>query len=340
ASATGMRFMIFSNQPVIPHTVMRAADTMKAPTASAMEKPPVSPAVASTAAPGVLHATITGMRKSSEGTSEHSPMPRPSAHIHEEICAAVAWKACAAWNTMATELVKPTSTATNPALKALRERSLKKRIGTGPWGYRRGLQPLRQPAARGVGSELDFRAQFHHRVVRQVEEVRSTTGGAMHLREQLFTPGRHAAADGGDHDIAREEVAGRHGIDIAAAASGLLQRARQVGVVLEAVMNDGLPAVVPQRLDLEPLVHADPRDFVAAHGHEQVLLMQHLIVLEVVQQRVRHHAGAGGQEHGSAGDARRRVHKHGLEKAGQVDGVSAHLGLEQCAALLPAHHQG
>ncbi len=56
-------------------------------------------------------------------------MPRPSAHIQEVICAGVAWKACAAWNTMATELVKPTSTATKPAVKADRLRSLKNCMG-------------------------------------------------------------------------------------------------------------------------------------------------------------------------------------------------------------------
>jgi hypothetical protein len=57
-------------------------------------------------------------------------MPRPSAHIQEVICAGVAPNACAAWNTMATELVKPTSTATKPAVKADRLRSLKNCMGT------------------------------------------------------------------------------------------------------------------------------------------------------------------------------------------------------------------
>jgi len=56
-------------------------------------------------------------------------MPRPSAHIQEVTCPGVAWKACAAWNTMATELVKPTSTATKPAVKADRLRSLKNCMG-------------------------------------------------------------------------------------------------------------------------------------------------------------------------------------------------------------------
>lgn len=96
---------------------------MNAPVACAMPKPPATPAVASTAAPGVLHATITGWRNHSEGSSVHSPMPRPSAHIHELICAVLAPSAVAARKTIATELVKPTSTATKPAVTANSETS-------------------------------------------------------------------------------------------------------------------------------------------------------------------------------------------------------------------------
>ncbi len=125
ASSMGIRFITRSNQPVTPARVMSKAHTMNAPTASPMLKPPARPAVASTAAPGVDQATMTGWRRMSEGISEHSPMPRHSAHIQEVICSGVAPNACAAWNTMATELVNPTSTATKPAVKADRLRSLK-----------------------------------------------------------------------------------------------------------------------------------------------------------------------------------------------------------------------
>ena len=88
--------MTFSNQPVTPNSVMSAALTMKAATASPMLNPPASPAVASTAAPGVDQATITGFFSHSEGSTEHSPMPIPSAHIHEAVSAGVALKASAA----------------------------------------------------------------------------------------------------------------------------------------------------------------------------------------------------------------------------------------------------
>ena len=55
-----MRFMARSNQPLTPATVMSSAQTMKAPTASAMPTP--APAVTSSAAPGVDQAVSTGWR--------------------------------------------------------------------------------------------------------------------------------------------------------------------------------------------------------------------------------------------------------------------------------------
>ena len=64
ASASGMRPMLRSNQPVMPHSV--------------------------------LQATITGFRSHSEGSNDPRPMPSPRAHIQELICAGVAPSASAA----------------------------------------------------------------------------------------------------------------------------------------------------------------------------------------------------------------------------------------------------
>ena len=96
AMAIGMRFITRSNQPVTPNKVINMAQAMKAPTASFIEKPPVKPAVAKTAAPGVLQATMTGLRSQSEGMALHKPIPRPKAHIHEVNCSGVALNANAA----------------------------------------------------------------------------------------------------------------------------------------------------------------------------------------------------------------------------------------------------
>ena len=53
-----------------------------------------------------------------------TPMPNPRAHIQEPISSGVAWRACAAWNTITAELVKPTSTVTKPATTADADKSL------------------------------------------------------------------------------------------------------------------------------------------------------------------------------------------------------------------------
>ena len=58
-------------------------------------------------------------------------MPSPSAQIHDAFCAAVAPSASAACKTMTTELVKPTSTATNPATIADTGSRFGRRLSTG-----------------------------------------------------------------------------------------------------------------------------------------------------------------------------------------------------------------
>ena len=67
--------------------------------------------------------------------------------------------------------------------------------------------------------------------------------------------------------------------------------------------------------------------------------MQHLVVLEVVQQGVGHDAGLGGQEHGGAFHAGRGADEHGLQEARQVQRVLSQRVVEQTAPLLPGHHE-
>ncbi len=58
--ATGMRSIARSNQPEKPASVIRAAETRKAPVASSMVRPTAP--VTSRAAPGVDQAVTTGAR--------------------------------------------------------------------------------------------------------------------------------------------------------------------------------------------------------------------------------------------------------------------------------------
>src|SRR5262245_61693771 len=121
-------------------------------------------------------------------------MPRPSAHIHELIWAGVAPSAVAAWKTIATELVKPTSTATKPAVAAGSDRSRRN------WRMRE--------------LDLDLGPQLDDAVGREAQEVGRGRRVAMHLREQLLAPAGHAAAQRRDDDVARQEVRGLHVVEL------------------------------------------------------------------------------------------------------------------------------
>jgi hypothetical protein len=81
ASDSGTRFMMRSNQPLKPLTVIRTAEKIKAPIASS--RPTPCSEVASSAAPGVDQAVMIGIRCRQERPIVVRPMPMPSAIIHE-----------------------------------------------------------------------------------------------------------------------------------------------------------------------------------------------------------------------------------------------------------------
>jgi hypothetical protein len=95
-----------------------------------------------------------------------SPMPRPSAQIHDAVCAGVAPSAAAAWKTITTELVKPTSTATKPATTADEDETTDGRI---------------------VLDDQHARAAHRARLSR-------TSGGSPATRRDLCTTGRPSSA--------------------------------------------------------------------------------------------------------------------------------------------------
>ena len=172
-----------------------------------------------------------------------------------------------------------------------------------------------------------------------MQEVGRTAGVVVHLGEQLFAPWRHAAADGGDDGVARQEIAGGHRLQLTASPAQQLQRTGQVGVVLEAVVHHHLPAVVPQRLDLQPLIQANPGCLMVVHGDKQVLLVQYLVVLEVVQQGIGYRASFGRQEDGRAIHPGGRADEDRFQKVLEVDGIGAQLVVQQAAPFLPGHHE-
>ena len=88
------------------------------------------------------------------------------------------------------------------------------------------------------------------------------------------------------------------------------------------------------------LVQADPWQLMAAHRHKQVGFVQHLVVLEVVQQCAGHRAWLCAQEDRCAFNPSRWAQKYRFQKTLQVNRVGLQLFLEDVTAFLPGHHQG
>lgn len=109
------------NTPVNPTSVITAPATTNAPTASAYAYAPRL--VTSSAAPGVDHAVMTGVRVHRLSPMHVSPLPMETAHTHELVCAPSSRPAEAAASTMTSGPEYDTTTATRPARTADRDRS-------------------------------------------------------------------------------------------------------------------------------------------------------------------------------------------------------------------------
>ncbi len=97
ASGIGIRSITRSNQPVAPTATISSAETMKAPVASAIPEPAARAGDGEHfAAPGVLQAITVGLAQPERRQHFVRPMPQPSAHIHDAVCAGVAPSDCAA----------------------------------------------------------------------------------------------------------------------------------------------------------------------------------------------------------------------------------------------------
>ena len=94
---------------------MSAATTRNAPTAAG-QPPSTSPVAARSAAPGVDHAAVIGIRYRHASTTHASPIVTQSARSPLAACAGVAPTARRPVSTTTKELVNPTSAVTIPAV--------------------------------------------------------------------------------------------------------------------------------------------------------------------------------------------------------------------------------
>ena len=119
---------------------------------------------------------------------------------------------------------------------------------------------------------------------------------------------------------------------------GVRQRFRDVRRVHEPVVHDHPVETVTKVGDLQPLCPRHQWHVLELHMQHDIALMQHLVVLEVVQHCRRHLVGRRGHKHRRALHPR-RVARQRLDHGGQRQrGLLPLLG-HQVAAPLPRGHE-
>ena len=174
-----------------------------------------------------------------------------------------------------------------------------------------------------------------------LEERRGRQRIARQEREQLVAPQRHAGTARVGHDaLARQEEGGVHQVERQALARALRQRQRDVRILGEAEAQfAGVEARRPSRsVSWMRSSGVGHRRLQHLHRQQHVALVQHLVVLEVVQQRVRHRVLVGGEEHRRARHPQRRVLGHVLDERRQRQPALLDLAHHQLAAAAPGGH--
>ena len=162
-------------------------------------------------------------------------------------------------------------------------------------------------------SELDLRAELHHSIRGNTEELRRRPGVARHHDEKSLPPscetqrprrgvGCRRATDAGtrrgfaplqlpvsDDDPLASKVERRvHRSSTQSMRAGDGQDLRHVGRLHEAVARRHAVEALLQALDGDPLLVRDLGNLLRQDRHQHDLLVQHLVVLEVMEQHHRY----------------------------------------------------
>ena len=149
----------------------------------------------------------------------------------------------------------------------------------------------------------------------------------------------HPRPRGRHDDLAAQEIRHRGLVNDQPLAHAQSQRARDVGLVHEAVVGLHLPEAGGKLLDLQPVLVGNVRHFLEADREDDVLFVQHLVVLQVVQQRLRDGVWIGDREHGSArGSPQVLVPAERGDEGQQLGIVLADLLDQQLPAAPPRRH--
>ena len=151
--------------------------------------------------------------------------------------------------------------------------------------------------------ELDLRPKLHHPVRRQLEELRRTSCVLRHDRKEALAPDVHGQAPSFPGEIAREkelapEVIARverpsfHPLPTQELHHFLHVRRFHESVACHCPHEPGI-----EHFELHALIIAHFRDLLRDNREENHLLVQHLVVLEMMQEHHRRTARLGRHEH-------------------------------------------
>ena len=129
-----------------------------------------------------------------------------------------------------------------------------------------------------------------------------------------------------------------HHVELAATALHFLQPLRNIGFLHEAIMQHRTVETVAQIVDLTPLVAVDIGTVGNQHGEDHHAFVQHLVVLDIVQQCARHAGGLAGHEDRSARHAGCRILRALGENLDRQRGL-AHPVAHQFAPARPGREQ-
>src|SRR6516162_5022458 len=168
-------------------------------------------------------------------------------------------------------------------------------------------------AAKSAGLDGHLRSDLDHPSARDLEIVGSIIGSPAERDEQVILPARHSGMRRRLERTAREKERGRHDIELPPELSRDRQRLRHVRRFHETEPQRYLGEDVADLFQPYPLRPIDARGGGGLDGQNDVLLVQHLVVLEAVHERSRRARRIAGEEHGCARNALGRPffqHRH------------------------------
>ncbi len=206
------------------------------------------------------------------------------------------------------------------------------------------FQALKEKDRGSMRSHRHLCADLDHAPGGNLEEVGGVAGRFRQADEQPILPAWHARAGRRFERSSREKERRRHDVELPALLARDGKRLRDIGRFHVAELQHHAIEVRRQRRDLHPLVVGDARRVGGDDGEDDVALVQHLVVLEIVQERGRRELRMAGQEHRRARHDMRRLLLEARKQRVERHLAALRLLREDVGAAAPGqdqqHHRG